>query len=191
MRWYLLVGFVVAAIGYSASAQVLQFTNEGSWQTAVGGQYSTIDFTGFPDGTQISNQYQPLGITFSGFAQIWDTASAANDHFGLFGTNGLRFTFATPQNWIAVDYPGGIRFNLFSQGQLLYTSTFFAPGGLGNFAGLISIMSFDEVYLDKGPPFANSVFIDDLHWDAPVPAPSALMLFAAAAFGAQSRHRRR
>jgi hypothetical protein len=175
-------------VASGARADVAEFTSAQAWQGAVEENYSTIDFTGFPDGTAISNQYSNLGVTFSGLAFIFASAAAVNDNWGLFGPAGLRFTLDTPQHSVAVDYSGAVQFQLFNDGQLLHTSTFFQPGGLGNFAGLISDASFDEVYLFRPFP-VNQVFIDDLHWSTSIPAPGALAFVALGALGMPRRRR--
>jgi hypothetical protein len=55
------IGLGVALVASGARADVAEFTSAQAWQGAVEENYSTIDFTGFPDGTAISNQYSNLG----------------------------------------------------------------------------------------------------------------------------------
>lgn len=182
--WVVVAVFLVSS---SATADVVAFTNREVWQVAVGGNYSTIDFTGYPDGTVIDNEYVDQGLTFTSLTFTFASAAAVNDDWGLFGPAGVRFTFDSPRNWVAVDYPGGVKFQLFNDGELLYTSEFFQPGGLGNFAGLVSDMSFDEVYIFRPPPFVNEVFIDDLHWGPAIPAPGAVALCCVIGLSARRR----
>lgn len=169
-------------------AEVTEYTDAQQWQQATEGRHTTIHFTGFADGTPINNQYENLGITFTPPAYIFASAFFVNDGWGLHGPTGVRFNFDSPQNWVAIDYPGVAQFNLLSQGQLIYTSSFFFYGGVGNFAGLVSDVSFDAVYIFKPPPYGPDVFIDDLQWGAPVPTPGA---FALLAIGMVSLSRRR
>jgi len=186
-RVFILIAATVTAI--PAQADVVEYTDADVWQSAVNGNYSTIDFTGFPDGTPISSQYANQGVTFTGPEFIFASAGFVNDGWGLHGPAGVHFTFDSPQNCVAVDFPGGVKFQLFSQGALVYTSTFFQPGGVGNFAGLVSDTGFDEVYLYKRSGFPNNVFIDDLHWGA-VPAPGALSLLSIAPLRSRRTRRR-
>jgi len=186
LRVFILIAATATAI--PVQADVVEYTDADVWQSAVNGTYSTIDFTGFPDGTPITNQYANQGVTFTGPEFTFASTGFVNDGWGLHGPAGVHFTFDSPQNCVAVDYPGGVKFQLFSQGVLVYTSTFFQPGGLGNFAGLVSDVGFDEVYLYKRSGFPNDVFIDDLHWGA-IPAPSAIGLFLIASLPKARRRR--
>ena len=79
---------------------------------------------------------------------------------------------------IAVDYPGGMQFELYREGELIYTSSEFGSVGAGLFAGLVSSEPFDEVLLNDWDPWLQ-VFIDDLHFGPPIPAPSVLAVLAA------------
>ena len=110
-----------------------------------------------------------------------------NDGAGLFGGGftPIAVSFDSPQAWIAVDFPGDVQFELFREGELIYTSSEFGIGGVGNFAGLVSSEFFDAaVILD---PTDQSVFIDDLHFGVPVP--SALVLLALAGLFSGGRRR--
>lgn len=178
-----------SALSAHAAADVVEFTDANAWQDAVG-QVTTIDFTGLPDTTPITDQYSDSGITVDEPAFIFGpTLAAQNDKWGLHGPAGLRLYFDSPQNWVAIDHPGVAQFELYSEGELVHTSSLFFHGGLGNFSGLVSDTSFDEVYIFKpDPPYNNNVFIDDLHWGT-VPAPGALsLLFIASVL--RTRHRR-
>ncbi len=82
-----------------------------------------------------------------------------------------------------MDFPGLMRIELYDQGRLIYTSSNFLPGGVGNFAGLLSDAPFDAAVLID--PLGEAE-IDDLHFG--VPAPGALPLLA---LGALTQRRRR
>lgn len=191
MHTRLMVVISVTLIAPLSRAEVVEYTDAQAWHDATGGQYSTIDFTGFADGTSINNQYQDLGITFTPPTFIFESAGFVNDGWGLHGPAGVRFDFDSPQNWVAIHHPGTAQFRLYNQGELIYTSSYFFHGGLGNFAGLASTIPFDEVYIFRPPPNANQVFIDDLHWGAPVPVPSALALLGITGLLTRSRRRKR
>ncbi|MCH8150794.1 MAG: hypothetical protein IH830_00290 [Planctomycetes bacterium] len=166
----------------------IEFTDKEEWIAAVG-RFTTIGFTGFPDGTFITDQYADLGILFTdGNDNIFLSDNGfPNDGAGLFGGGftPIAVSFDTPQAWIAVDFPGDVQFELFREGVLIYTSSEFGIGGVGNFAGLVSSEFFDAaVILD---PVDQSVFIDDLHFG--VPAPGGLGLLAVAALLPRRRRR--
>jgi len=175
-----------------ALAAVSQYTNRAAWESAVANDFTTIDFLGFPHDTFIIGQYAAdHGITFFGENLITGpTPLYQNDLWGIIGPNNVRFAFDSPQNWIAVDYPGGIKFQLFNKGQLIYTSSSLIPGGLGNFAGLVSDVAFNEVLLYKPPGHGTSVAVDDLHWGAAVPGPGVAGIAFIAAACARRRPRR-
>ena len=119
----------------SAYGGVMEFTDKDAWIAAVGG-FTTVDFVGFPSGTFITEQYAGLGIHFTdGNDSIppFGPISFPNDGWGLDGNGDINVSFDSPQLWIAVDYPGGIQFELLWQGQLVYTSSQLVPGGIGNF----------------------------------------------------------
>ncbi|MCH8150741.1 MAG: hypothetical protein IH830_00025 [Planctomycetes bacterium] len=187
-------GLIAAAImawlgnGQALGGFVEEFTDKAEWISAVG-RFTTIDFTGFPDGTFITDQYADLGILFTdGNDNIFLSDNAfPNDGAGLFGGGftPIAVSFDTPQAWIAVDFPGAVQFELFREGELIYTSSLFGGGGVGFFAGLVSSELFDAaVILD---PDDQSVFIDDLHFG--VPAPGAIALLALASLFSTRRRR--
>ena len=169
------VAALICASALPAHAGVTEFTDRAEWEGAVG-QFSTIDFTGFPPVTIITDQYQDLGVTFTdGNDVTFFTPSFVNDDWGLRGNGDINLSFATPQGWIGVDFPGGVRVLLFSGGELIHFSSIFSagPDGVGGFGGLVSTELFDAVVILD--PF-DAVSIDDLHFG--VPAPSALPLIA-------------
>ncbi len=94
----------------------IEFTDKDKWIAAVG-DFTTIDFTGFPDGTPITDQYADLGILFVGGGEnirLQDDIFP-NDGAGLnsdFVDIGMEF--ATPQVWIGAEFPGIIRIDLYS-----------------------------------------------------------------------------
>jgi len=186
----LFISGTVLVIGAgSARAVVTEFTDSESWQVAVG-QFTTITFAEFPEGGAVTNQYASLGINFPDGNDFFDSFN--NNYLDGFGLSSqppfgpIHFVFDTPQLWIAADFIGGITINLFSEGDLIYSSVNFQVSGTGNFGGLVSTRSFDEVTIADERD-AN-VFIDDLHFG--VPAPGALGLFALAGLGSLGRRRR-
>ncbi len=75
-----------------------------------------------------------------------------------------------------MDFPGLVQFELFHNGEPVYTSTVFSDI-LGNFAGLLSTQPFDAALISD--PSDDAVFIDDLHFGVPTPPTLALLAFAA------------
>ena len=179
----------VAAWCAPAHAGVTEFTERAEWETAVG-QFTTIDFTGFPEFTIITDQYEDLGVLFTdGNDTILFNNGFLNDGVGLSGRafDDIELSFVTPHLWIAVDYPGDVRIQLFDRGALIFTSSDnFPGGGFGFFAGLVSTEFFDGVIISD--PTDDAVFIDDLHFG--VPAPPTLAVLAFGALAACRRRRR-
>ena len=171
---------IVLLLTISAQGSVTEYTNKPSWLVAAG-PHTTIGFTGFPDGTEITYQYESQGVTFTNpltFIQL-NASAYPNDGAGLKNNVEIAMKFAQPMTSLAVDYPGSVQFKLYNQNQLIYTSTYFGPTGAGNFAGLISTLSFDSAILLR--PTGEGVFIDDLHFGPPIPAPGVVSLLGLAA----------
>lgn len=176
-RWTDRVLAVVAcwAAANGAHAGVTTFTDKDQWTAAVG-NFTTIDFTGFQSGTFITDQYAELGVLLTDgddFVEGSDPVIFPNDGWGMNGIHDITVVFDSPQRYIAVDYPGFIRFELFQQGTLINTITFPGFGGFGNFAGLISLEPFDSAVLIDWIGIAAE--IDDLHFGVPAPPALALM----------------
>jgi hypothetical protein len=159
----------------AAHADVFEFTDKDEWIAAVG-PFTTIGFTGFPDGTLITDQYADLGVIFTGGTEnvFLSENLFPNDGAGLIAVGVIAMEFATPQAWIAVDFPGAVQFELFRGGEPIYKSSDFLGGGVGFFAGLLTTELFDSAVIDD--PIDNVVAIDDLHFG--VPAPPTLLLLA-------------
>lgn len=157
-------------------------------QTAA--PFTTIDFTGFAENTIITNQYQSAGLTFTdGTDRVNLNDSFPNDGSGLYGAiDSIHLAFAQPTYSIAVDFPGSLRIALYWQGAVTYTSPDFVNGGTGFFAGLISDQPFDAaIIIDP----TGGVFIDDLFFGPPIPAPATFAAMLLAALVPHSRRRSR
>jgi hypothetical protein len=179
---------MVAGATARSHAGFAEFTDQDEWFDAVG-DVTTIDFTGFPVGTLITDQYADLGVLFTGGSETirFNKDSFPPDQFGLQAVPLIRLEFTTPQAWIAVSFPGVVRFELSLEGQLLYTSSNFGGGGTGHFAGLVGDQLFDTVVIRD--PSDMDVNIGDLYFG--VPGPSTLGAFGlACVLGLGSRRRR-
>jgi hypothetical protein len=161
-----------------AFGTVTTYTNKSSWQSAAG-SWSTVTFTELPLDTLVTDQYADLGVTFTDGSDytLYSPTSFPTDHVGLNGAfDTIDVAFSAPMTSIAVEFPGNVKFKLYSQGKLIYTSPMFGQFAAGNFGGLVTDTTFDsaEIY----DPFGE-VFIDNLHFGPPIPAPSALALLGA------------
>ena len=155
-------------------AEVIEFRDKDEWIAAVG-DYTTIDFTGFAEGTYITDQYADLGILFTDGDDWIHRSQSYHDGAGLTSGNYpelIETAFWEAQAWLAVDYPGDVQFDLYSGSELIYTASFYA-GGAGNFGGVLSTVPFDRVVISD--PVDGFVYIDDLHFGVPGPSTIAAM----------------
>ncbi len=149
----------------SAHGGVIVFLDKDAWIAAVK-EFTTIDFTQLPQGTFVTDQYADLGVHFTdGNDTIFVTPSFVNDGKGLAGNGDTMLAFDTPQAWIGADFPGFLRIQLFSGGELIYTSSLFGNPGVGFFGGLVSSELFDAAFLSD--PADDDVFVDDIHFGVP------------------------
>jgi hypothetical protein len=177
----------VLSVTPAAMAGVTEFEDRAAWEAAVGA-FTTITFTEIPVNQFVTTQYAHLGVTFTDGNDYTDASSAyVNDGFGLDGypNSPISLSLATPQSWIAVDFPGFVQLELFRSGTLIFASSAFGVGGVGNFGGVLSNEAFDAVRITN-PFVPDLVTIDDLHFG--VPAPGGLALLAVS--GAWTRRRR-
>jgi len=183
------LAIVLAAVCTSiVVADIVEYRDKEEWETAAG-SWSTADFTGFPMGTPIDEQYARLGVHFvDGYDFVVLGEGFLNDGAGLDGNEIVELAFDAPMYSIAADFPGFIGFDLYFNGQLFYTSTEFGVGGYGNFGGLVSSEAFDEAVIWQYGSHPN-VYLDDLHFGPPIPAPSVFCIVSAALVGVRRRRR--
>ncbi len=158
-----------------ATAGVVEFHDKGDWINAVG-PFTTIGFDGYPPGTFITDQWADLGVVFADGNDTtgpFDPITFPEDGWGLDGNGNIVLEFAEPMAWIASDFPGNLRFELYSGGQLFFTSGLLGVGGIGNFGGLASDQLFDMAVL-MDFPVSFEAEIDDLHFGRPIPGPGAI-----------------
>ncbi len=156
------VAISLPAIPAAARGGVVAFTDKDEWIAAVG-PFKTIDFTGFPHGTPITEQYSKLGVHFTSsvnFVLCCDDSTFPNDGAGLDGNDQIVLVFDTLQAWIAVDFPGAVQVELSRNDEVIYTSRFFG-GRPGSFVGLVSSELLDRAVLRD---FDQNVVVDDLHF---------------------------
>jgi hypothetical protein len=182
---------IAAVIGLaitSAKADVIEFNEDKEGWEVAAGAFTTIDFTGFEEGTWIFEQYAHLGAHFIDGANIIQESDLLylEDGWGIIGNNEVRITFDEPTYSIAGDFPGLARFDLYWQGEMIYYSPFFGGSGVGHFGGVVSDQPFDEVRIWD---IDEQVFIDDLHFGPPIPGPGVVVVLAAGALVAGRRRR--
>ena len=159
-----------------ANAELLEFTDRAEWEAAVG-EYTTLDFTGFPVHTRIQEQYAHLGVHFT---ECFNTVQGPmmaypNDMWGLDGNEEIHLEFDEPQLWIAADYPGMLKFVLYYQGEFVYEdSDIHGMLPHGNFLGLLSDQLFDEVLIYDWWDLIQ-VNVDDIHFGVPAPGTVSLL----------------
>jgi len=166
------------------------YTDLDEWLEAAP-EVTVIDFLEFPNGTQIDDDYDNLGVNFlDGFYTIND-ASSCLDGFCLDGNaTTIVMEFDEPFNVIGVVFPGILRFELYLDGEIVgWTENVPVTGSVGQFGGLFTDVEFNQVLVidDTG-----QVFIDNLYFSfEPIPAPGALALLGIAAIAGRTRRRRR
>jgi len=180
----------IAGVVHHAPAELTGFVDAASWQSAVG-SFTTIGFDDFTESTLVTEQYASLGVHFIGGNDVafFGPNIFPNDRWGLKGhivpPGDIHIIFDNPQLWLATDYPGEVRYDLYFHGEhIAQSDTLGGAGGAGNFWGIVSTRFFDEVIISD--PADAVVAIDDLHFG--VPGPGALGLLALAAV---MRRRRR
>jgi hypothetical protein len=180
----MLVWFLVGA----SHGGVIEFGDRDEWIAAVG-PFTTIDFTGYPDGMLLTDQYADVGVEFTDLDDTFRFSSAfVNDDWGVDGNGDIDVLFETPQLYLAVDFPGILFIELYSQGELIHTTNGWGSGGVGFFFGFFSSEPFDAVRIID--PIDNAVFIDDLHFGIPAPSPLWPVAVAALCLGRRRRDRR-
>jgi hypothetical protein len=167
---------------------VIEFQNDKQGWLDAAGEHTTIDFTGFPEGTWITEQYAYLGTHFVDGADLIQETEIGypQDGWGLIGFDEIRVTFDEPIYSIGADFPGGARFDLYWQGVPIHFSPFFGGSGPGQFGGLVSDEPFDEVRIWD---IDLAVFVDNLYFGPPIPAPGSIVGVAALALLARRRQR--
>ncbi len=182
----LLLPMLLATVSH-AEFVVYGESERDNWFTDAGGaaHITTIGFTGLPNNSSLTDQYAPMGLNFEGTNFITLDVPSFADDWGLRIFDGNDLFFDEPINWIASDYLGSVRMELYLGDTLLFEFQRPLPE---QFSGVISDVAFDRVRVFD--PTDNLTVIDDLHFGPPisVPAPGA---FAPLAFVQLITRRRR
>lgn len=181
---------ILGVVCPAEAAVVTEFTTYESWVTQAG-TVTPVLFTELPPDTLVTDQYQSIGAMFTDADGNWTLGVGSplfpQDGTGLDGEYLITVELLTPAVGVAAHFPGGVRYRLYSGESLVYQSSYFGGGGIGNFGGVISATAFDRIEIIDLPN--NQVFLDNLYLSfAPVPAPSGLALLA---LGTSARCRRR
>lgn len=128
-------------------AQVTEYTSRAAFDAAVGGQ-QCADFTAYANGTQITNQYAAIGMTFTqGNDTVFVSSAFVTDNVGVNCNGDMEITFSSPQSAIGCDFPGALKIEIYNGATLIWSSTNFAGSGSGFFAGLVSTTSFNRAVI--------------------------------------------
>ncbi len=173
----------------SASAAFTTFTSFGAWQAATP-TYSTIDFTGFPQYTVLSDQYSEQGVTIMAETVAWIQFSPSYQLDGIgCRTSGsfIDFNFTTPQRSFSVSGLGLWKLEFFL-GETLIGSTPYSFPNLPNmtFGGGMSDTPFVRVRI-KDFVGESVLDLDNISFST-VPAPAGVLVLA---LGVALRRRRR
>jgi hypothetical protein len=144
-------------------ADVSEYISGPAWQAAVGGNFSSVDFTGLPLGQFVGDAYASQGLRFDFCVAIQSSTWSPNDSRGFLTSVGIVH-FDTLQTHVAVEHYGPVRMGLYYQGQHLHTSSISFFPGPGNFSGLVSTVAFDEVRITQPSFDQQHALVDDLHW---------------------------
>lgn len=151
---------------------------------------TVIEFTYFPHGTFIDDQYADEGVIFTnGSSTISNIPSAFVDDFGLDANqDAMTFDLAQPAYSLGVLFPGTLRFVLYLDGELVGWTETLGGASPQQFVGVILPTGFDSVSLID----LNEPEIDNLYFSfAEIPAPAAAVpLLALAAIAGRGRRRR-
>lgn len=192
---HLFVCAVVLHANGAAYADVTMYrhADRDQWFADSGGidNITTLDFTGFPIATTISDQYSHFGVTFEGFNQVVGPSGSFPDGWGLSVYFGNILHFDEPIYSFGTEYLGTYQLELYLGDTHIYTSGWFLEPGLGaDFGGVISTEPFDRVIVYD--PFDELSVFDNMYFGPPinVPAPPALTLLVFAPMMCRRRRRR-
>ena len=169
------VNFSALALAQCCQGDFVTFTDFGGWENAAG-PFHTIDFTDFPHGTLVTDQYRDLGVLFTGPFDddvIIESATFALDGFGLQAQSAVMsefiLEFDAPQFEFGVHFPSSILIEAFNDGEQVFIDDFFG----GGFAGIVTDISFDSIRLASGG--GSQANIDNIYFTIPAPGPIALL----------------
>jgi hypothetical protein len=154
----------LALAAMPTAAEIVEIEDKAVWMETVS-NHVTIDFTGFPAFTFISDQYEDLGVLFIDQADLTlgPTDSYPNDGWGLCGHSQIILSFTTTQNWIGVDSPSDVLIQLYLNGQFTNAGAAYGRG----FEGVLTDQPFLMARLLD--PNDDNINLDDLFFGAQLP----------------------
>jgi hypothetical protein len=183
----------LSVVSSSASASVTHYSGLDqfdAWSSAAG-EVTTIDFTGLPQNTFITDQYVDQGVLFTSSdpdVVLFGPGAFLLDGVGLNGVHVVELTMLAPTTAFAYHHIGWHYLKLYSGNTLLYTSTALGFPGNFSFNGFVSSTPFDRLVL---LPYSNPeavVYIDNLYLST-IPAPGVAGPLALSGLLAGSRRR--
>lgn len=186
-----IIATLSASFGSSAYAQFTIYgeaTRDQFFSDAGGlDNITTINFTDLPNATTVTDQYSDLGVTFEGLNFTTGPFNNYHDQWGINIFSGNHLYFDNPINWIAADFLGGLRIEIYSGETFLHRFQRPMPE---RFVGGYSEIPFDHVHVYD--PTDSLTVIDDLHFGPPivVPAPGVAAALTLALFTVSRRRRR-
>ncbi|MFO0875064.1 MAG: hypothetical protein U0575_13980 [Phycisphaerales bacterium] len=181
-----LLAIAIGLAARTATAGFVEFENADAWFTAAG-PTTTIDFV--LDAPQIlTDQYANLGALFADGNDVAHAATAFHlDGWGAKGapTGGgpIVVVFPIAREAFAAQYLGSVKYSLYLDDTLVYTSSLFSSPAGGAFAGIIASTLFNrvEIFDPLGP-----TFVDNIYFNA-VPVPATVALLAGSLLGGRRR----
>jgi len=188
------VNIAAAAIALTAStgihAAVTQFMSFDDW-TSEAGAFTEIGFTGFPDLTEIVDQYEHDGVLFPGLDVIQGPSQSAYpiDQWGLSSVDDfIDMQFVDPISAFAIHFPGFTNIRMWSGDTVIGEVIDVGGGDGGYFIGFTFDVPVTRVeMIEPFPP--GIVNIDQLYFTV-IPSPAALPLLAIGLLGGPRRRRR-
>jgi len=169
-----------------AHGALIEFHDRAEWEAAVG-EFTTLDFTRFDQGTTITEQYAELGAVFTSSNVVLVNEGFLNDGAGIVFADAGTVEFDQPITYVAADFNGFLHFELFMDGVFVGASVNFGLGGSGNFGGVVSSESFNTVVFTD--PFDRTAVLDDIFFGPPIPSPATLALIGLAGLLGHRRRR--
>jgi hypothetical protein len=187
-----LVAFAIciALLSNSALGTVTIITNAAQWQ-AKAQNFTTLTFTDHPPFTIITNQYADAGITFTDGNDFIRATTSYSDGQGLMsidpgGLGTIHASFDSPILSLAIEYLGGLQFELHAGGEMIFTSILYSAG-FTPFVGVVSTVPFDSVIIRDYDD--DIVSVDNLHFGT-IPGPSAIVIVCLGAMASTPNRRR-
>lgn len=174
------------SLGLPATAGFTEFVGApgvASWFASAPG-YEAVTFTGFAEGTLITNQYASQGVVLAfpggaGNATQNSQFMYPQDGWGIIGSGSITASFTAPMRAFAMHYPGDARLTFYSNTTVLHFAQF-QGSGPNNFAGFTSDVAFDRVVISANAPTNFGIFVDNMYFSTvPSPASAALIMLSA------------